>query len=275
MTDFIKRHQIVLLSMLICLFSLHMALTKKKTVGGAMIVEKTVSVLVTPLQSVMLSVKGSLGGVWSNYIYLVGLKETTEAQEKEIFTLQSENNRLRETLIENERLKKFLAFKKEASYSTVAARVLAFNLGGWTRTIKLNRGSKDGITEEMPIMSTNGVAGMIIEVNGSSSTALLITDPRSKIDVQIQRTRVRGVAEGNGASGLTLKYIRDLDDVKEGDKVITAGISGIFPKGLIIGEIEKVTKSGDNFFKHIEIKPTTELQRLEEVLIAIPARKKE
>lgn len=268
MNSFAKRHQIILLSIVFCLFSLNLALSEKKTVGGAAFIEKTVSRIFTPLQMAFLGIYNAASNTWDGYISLVGLKEENEAQQKRVLALIEENNRLIEVDHENSRLREILAFKENLTFITVGAKILAFNLSGWTRTIKLNKGAADGITEDMPVISPMGVIGRIILTTAANSTALLITDPRSNIDVIIQRTRVRGIAEGNGKNALILKYIRDLDDVEVGDKVITAGFSGIFPAGLIVGEITRTEKSGDNFFKKIEIKPNAALKKLEEVLIA-------
>jgi rod shape-determining protein MreC len=269
MNAFAKRHQVILLSIVICLFSLHMALTEKKKVGGAKAVESVVSTIFSPFQMAFLGSYNIVSNTWTNYIFLVGLNEENEIQQKKILALTEENNRIAELASENERLKKILAFKEKTDFNAVGAKILAFNLGGWTKTIKLNKGSKDGIVEDMPVISPTGIVGRIIETSAGSSIALLITDPRSNIDVIVQRTRVRGVAEGNGSGGLSLKYIRDLDDVRPGDKVVTAGASGIFPGGLSVGEITNAEKSSDNFFKRIDIQPDVALRKLEEVLIAL------
>ncbi len=268
MNAFVKRHQIILLSIIFCLFSLHTALSEKKKIGGAAIVERTISSVFTPLQTAMLGIYNVGSDAWGGYIFLVGLKKENEAQKEKMFALIEENSRIKEIENENQRLRKILAFKEDKAFDAVGAKILAFNLSGWTKTIKLNKGTKDGIVEDMPVISPTGVIGRIIDTTAGSSTALLITDARSNIDVIVQRTRVRGVAEGNGKNGLILKYIRDLDDVSTGDRVVTAGISGIFPAGLVVGEITQTEKSGDNFFKKIVIKPNAALKKLEEVLIA-------
>ncbi len=274
MNSFVRRHQIILLSIIFCLFSLNLALSEKKTVGGAAFVEKTVSSIFTPFQMAFLGVYNAVSGTWEGYVALVGLKDDFDIQQKRLLALTEENNRLKEVDYENQRLREILVFKEELTFDAVGAKILAFNLSGWTKSIKLNKGTEDGIVEDMPVISPTGVIGRIIATTSGSSTALLITDPRSNIDVIVQRTRVRGVAEGNGQSALTLKYIRDLDDVQKGDKIVTAGFAGIFPSGLIVGEVTKTEKSGDNFFKRIEIKPNAALKKLEEVLI-VPVTNKE
>jgi rod shape-determining protein MreC len=137
----------------------------------------------------------------------------------------------------------------------------------WTRTIVLDKGSSNGIEKDHAVIASGGVVGRIIEVNGGSSRVILTTDLRSNIDVIIERSRVKGVVEGNGTDGLVMKYVRQVDEVKVGDQVVTSGLSGVFPKGLLVGEVTKVEKSTDNFFKHVEVRPAVDLGRLEEVLI--------
>jgi len=85
----------------------------------------------------------------------------------------------------------------------------------------------------------------------------------------VERTRVRAIAEGNGKDGLILKYVRQLDDVKVGDTIITSGFSGLFPKGLVIGEVTAVKKGRDNFFNHIEVTPSVDFKTLEDVLVVV------
>ena len=108
--------------------------------------------------------------------------------------------------------------------------MLTYNISTWTKTVKINRGERDGVADDMPLISPEGMVGRVIRTSKRSAEALLITDPRSSIDVMLQRTRVRAVAEGDGSGGLILKYIRDLEDIRIGDKVVTAGLSGIFPR---------------------------------------------
>jgi rod shape-determining protein MreC len=268
MTSFLKRYQIILASLILCLFSLHLASTDRKGLGGAALVKGLLDLTVAPVQTAMLSTKDSFKEMWQRYVYLVGLKEENETLRTEIDSLVEENNRLKEEVWLTIRLKELLAFKENAPFSTVAAGILGYNRGDWwTKTVTLNKGAIDGIKGDMPLLSADGVVGRIVGVSRSASTALLVTDPRSNIDVILQRTRVKGVVEGNGTEGLILKYIRELDDVQVGDRVVTAGHSGIFPKGLLVGEVRAIEKGEDNFFKHIEVDPGANLKKLEEVLI--------
>jgi cell shape-determining protein MreC len=111
MNAFVKRHQIILLSIIFCLFSLHTALSEKKKVGGAAFIESTVSSIFTPLQTAFLGAYNIGSDTWNGYIFLVGLKEENDAQREKMLALIEENNRIKEIENENHRLRKILAFK--------------------------------------------------------------------------------------------------------------------------------------------------------------------
>src|SRR3972149_1313210 len=213
MLSFVKRHRIIVASVIFCLLSLHLASNVKN------------------------------------------------------YALLEENNRLKEEVGLNERMRDLLKFKEESPYPVAAAKILSLGTGeNWTRTLTLDRGAISGIMVDMPVVSTQGVIGRVVETLKHTSTVLLLTDPRSDIDVIIQRTRIHGIVEG-GSDKLILKYIRQSDDVETGDMVVTSGLSGIFPKGLQVGIVTRVEKGEDNIFRYIEVNPSTDLRRLEEVLV--------
>ncbi len=270
MFSFIRRHQIILSAFLLCLVSLHIAVNAERGIGGEVIVRGVVSTVSRPIQKGFLALYSVFDRVWSNYIYLVGVREENRFLHETLHRLMEENNRLREELLLTERLKEILRYRNVLGMDSLAAEVTgysSFGAAGWMKTATLDKGSGDGIKVDMAVVSPRGVVGRIIEVTSTTSTVLLLTDPRSSIDAIVQRTRIKGLVEGTGSRTLRLKYIRQLDDVRPGDVLVTAGLSGIFPKGLEVGRITRVEKGKDNFFKYIEVEPTAPLDSLEEVLI--------
>lgn len=265
--SFLRKYQIIIVSAALALFSLHLALTDKKEYARGYLLKEIISYTVTPVQSVILGVQDSITGVWNDYFFLIGVHEENESLKKTVYALVEENRRLNEEARQNERLRALLEFKQSLPYSTTGASIIGYNMERWSRTVVLDKGSSDGIEKDQAAIASGGIVGRIIEVNGASSRVLLSTDLRSNIDVMIERSRVKGVVEGNGTDGLVMKYVRQVDEVQVGDQVITSGLSGIFPKGLIVGEVTRVEKSGDNFFKHVEVRPAVDLGRLEEVLV--------
>ena len=265
--SFLKKYQIIIVSAALALFSLHLALTDRQEYARGYLLKEILSVTVTPVQGVILGVQDSIKGVWTDYFFLVGVNEENESLKRTIHSLVEENRNLREDAKQNERLRALLDFKESLPYSTTGAGIVGYHMERWTRTVMIDKGASGGIEKDHGAIASGGVVGRIIEVNAGSSRVLLTTDLRSNIDVIIERSRVKGVVEGNGTDGLVMKYVRQVDEVQVGDQVITSGLSGVFPKGLVVGEVTRVEKSGDNFFKNVEVRPAVDLGKLEEVLV--------
>lgn len=263
----LKRNRILLVSVALGLFSLHLALTDRRDTTRGFVLKEALSAMAGPLQRAALAAEHSIKGVWSDYIYLVEVKDENEELKKTVLRLQEENNSLKEDVNQNARLKQVLDYKENAGFATIAAGVMGLDLDGWTKTITINKGGSEGVVKDQAVISPFGVVGRVIEVNSHSSKVLVNLDVRSDIDVLVQRSRVKGVVEGTGGDGLTLKYIRQADDVQVGDLILTSGLSGTFPKGLVVGEVTKIEKSRESFFKYVEVRPKMDIQRLEEVLL--------
>jgi rod shape-determining protein MreC len=264
---FVKRNRIIIVSLMILLFSLHLVLTDEREVQRGALIKDILSVALSPIQNAMLGAYNAVTGVVNDYVFLVALKKENDSLKNTVQSLTQENNRLVEETRLGERLKETLEYKEDAPFETIVAGILAFNMNMWSRTVTIDKGAGEGIEKDMAAITPMGVVGRVIEVNPHTSRVLLSTDPRSNIEAIVQRTRVKGVVEGNGFDGLTLKYVRQLDDVTLGDRIVTSGFSGLFPKGLVIGEVTRVEKGADNFFKDIRVNPGVEFKKLEEVLL--------
>ncbi|MCK4846173.1 MAG: rod shape-determining protein MreC [Deltaproteobacteria bacterium] len=263
----------LLASVLLCLISLHLASTDKKGTGGELIVRTVLSAVSSPIQSAITSISRGIGDRWYSYIYLVDLKSENEELRENLTTLKAENNLLREALGRDQSISELKAFRETLKGRNVTASVIGFSGldigGGWARTIILNKGSGDGVKVDTAAVTSLGVVGRIVHVDRFTSKVLLLTDPRSNVDIVLQRTRIKGLAEGSGKGSVRLRYIRQIEDVKVGDRVVTAGLSGIFGKGLFVGEIVSVEEGKDNFFKDIEMRAVTEIKGLEDVIIML------
>jgi rod shape-determining protein MreC len=112
-----------------------------------------------------------------------------------------------------------------------------------------------------------GVVGQVVAVTSHSAKVLLLTDPNSGIDVLVQRTRSRGIVSGSLENGTVLKYVKRSEDVQEGDRLITSGIDGVFPKGMMVGAVIKVRKQNLGLFQYVEVLPAVQPARVEEVLV--------
>ena len=131
----------------------------------------------------------------------------------------------------------------------------------------LNKGESDGVRVEMGVVTPAGVVGRIVKTNSASSVVLLVTDPNNAIAGVVQRTRDEGIVEGTSHGRARLKYIPLLSRVQAGDRVVTSGLTGAFPRGLAIGGLTQVEKSEGDLFQSAEIEPEVDLSKLDEVLI--------
>jgi len=170
---------------------------------------------------------------------------------------------------ENARLRSLLDFRRTTSYTSIPAQVIGRDPSNWSNSLIIDKGSSSGIRTNMAVISTRGLVGRIVETGKLSSKALLITDPNLKVGVLVRRNRQGGILTGRPGGRCKIIYISLDSDVRPGDKVMTAGFGSVFPKGILIGEVEKVGKEGGRLYKYAILKPSQDLSMLEEVLCII------
>jgi rod shape-determining protein MreC len=231
-------------------------------------VDRTVLAIASPLQRAMTWVCDGVGSGFSGYIGLRGVHAENEALKKENAQLRSDVNSMREAVAENVRLKKLFEYAQGTVETDIAARVIGINPVRDSLSVRLSRGKDDGVRVRMPVVTADGVVGQVQQAVDGWSDAVLITDPSSKIAALVQRSRVRATVVGAGGSKpLALKNALRIDDVQDGDIVVTAGTDGIFPKGLVLGTVQGVEKQSSGMFLKAELVPAVDLTKLEEVLV--------
>ena len=231
-------------------------------------VERQLLTLVYPLQKSVTLASDGVAAIRAN---IFGSSDAA------IERLHRENAQLKEQLVdyeewrqENERLKTFLSFSAQREERMVAARIIGVDATSWFRSITIDRGSSEQIREGMAVVSAYGVVGRIVTTTPHSSRVLLVVDAASKISTLIERTRARAICRGDG-DGMSLDYLPLDDDVQVGDLLVSSGLGGSFPKGLIVGAITSVDKRGYDMFQTVKVEPAVDFEHLEEVLVIISA----
>jgi rod shape-determining protein MreC len=112
-----------------------------------------------------------------------------------------------------------------------------------------------------------GVIGQVFKTAFHHSTILLITDYNSAIDSVVQRTRAKAIVEGKGENRCQLKFLLRTEEVLVGDILVTSGLSGNFPKGLMVGEVQRVDKKGHGVFQYAELVPRVDLTNWKRFLL--------
>lgn len=262
-----RKHIITAVVILLLLSALILISLRVKERKGVAFLDGFLMELCSPFQEGSTFVIKKIKGVWEEYFFLVGLRNENERLKKRIAELQRENDRMREMVLSYERLRRLLQFRESLSSAVIAAEVIGRDPSSWFKSITINKGERDGIQKGMAVISAEGVIGQIFKTAPSHSVVLLITDYNSAIDAIVQRTRAKAIVEGKGENRCQLKYLLRSEDVVEGDRVVTSGLAGNFPKGLVIGEVRKVDKKGHGIFQDAELATSVDFTRLEEVLV--------
>jgi rod shape-determining protein MreC len=173
-----------------------------------------------------------------------------------------------EQMLENERLRQLLGFANRSEKRLIAAEVVGHNELAQFQSIRITRGSKDGVRPGMPVVAAEGVVGKVIRTGLRFSDVQLAVDSDFHIDVLLQRTRVRGVLSG-AAGDQCLLNLHKRVEIRIGDTLITSGIVGGFPKGLPVGRVMRITYESDNIAQTITVEPWVDHRRLEEVMVIL------
>lgn len=241
------------------------------------IMERAVTTVLAPIEYVVAKVGYSFRNVSTSSWQLITAYRENEALRTEIEELRQTSVNVTEIQAENARLRAMLEYKKGTpQFDFVTAAVVARDPGTWTSTIVINRGTADGITKDMPVVTPKGLVGSVVQVYANTAKVQLILDPRSAVGAIVQRpeSRVAAIVEGNGAQPLVPRMVnlsRDADIIK-GDKIITSGFGGIYPKGLLIGEVVDVVNEEGGLLKYAALKSALDFDRLEEVLVIVRSR---
>jgi len=231
--------------------------------------ESLVVTIVSPVQKVVRGVIGGVGGVWRGYFHLVGLERENEALKRELQELKLQMNKYREADLANKRLRALLNFKTSIPTPLLPAEVVAFDPSGWFQTILIDKGENDGVIRDMAVVSADGLVGRVIGVSGRHAKVLLILDGNSAVDALIQRSRARGILVGLGRNRCLLNYVQRNEDVQVGDPVISSGMGGVFPKGILLGKVQEVVRGNSGLFQTVEVEPAVDFSGLEEVMVVV------
>ena len=222
---------------------------------------------VTPLEKALIWIQSSTGNLWHNYIFLRGIRAENRALKQEIERMRIDQARMTQDADQARRLQTLLSFKEQFISQTIAAQVIGGSGSDLSRVIYVDKGSDDGIKPEMAVLTKDGIVGKVLRADHRHvSQVLLIDDQTSGVGAILEKSRLQGIVRGTSSGQVVLERVMSDENVDPGEQVLTSGGDGIFPKGLPIGQVSKVSK-GSDFFLNIRVRPTADLSRIEEVLI--------
>jgi rod shape-determining protein MreC len=220
----------------------------------------------SPIQKTLWRAGDNISDFFEMVKEIKNLKEENEELKLKIVGLLAENTRLKELKRENEVLREALDIGLGKEFKLLLAEVIGKDIS--QDTILINLGSRDGISKDFPVINQQkALIGKIGEVYKNYSKVILISNKESTFDAKVGPDEIYGVVKGKGSLGLFLDLIPREKEIKEGDLVLTSPLGGIFPKGLLIGEIGKVLKSDVMAWQQAEIKPAFDINKLEIIFV--------
>lgn len=223
--------------------------------------------LVSPVQlGVTWALETTIDGVL-HYIALWNSNEQNQQLLENNRELLSEIHQLREAQLENDRLRKLLDFRESSLLKTVVARVIARDVSTEFRAIRINRGEASGIRRGMAVLTHEGIVGRVLRTSSDTADIVTILDLLSAVDAVVERSRARGVVEGFTDELCQLKFLVRTDDVQPGDLLLSSGLGNILPRGVPVGRVTEVHKKRFGISQEVEVRPTVDFNRLDEVMV--------
>jgi len=230
-------------------------------------VEKLAVEVTAPIQKCFIGTVRFLRDVWKNHFFLAEARKENLRLKARIEKLEFENSGYQEVLLTNKRLQDLLNIQDKFEDPLLPAMVTGWDSSGMFKSIIIDKGSREGVAIHMAVVSSEGVVGRVVSVSPRYSQVLLVTDQNSAIDGLVQSTRGRGMVKGSGPGECYFDYVIKTCEIKPGDALVTSGLGGIFPKGLLLGRVKSVDDSPYKLFKDVRVVPAVNFNKLEEVLI--------
>ncbi len=267
-TDVIPRRPtllfIVVLAMLFFLMSFS---SRTRYVGETRtLFERSVMTVFSPVPKLVNWVGGTASDMYYGYLdQRRAVNENTELQRR-VGSLTTENLKLRQSESDLRRLRGLLGYTEQIATETTMAQAIMLDTSSRFKSIIIDRGSAAGIEINDAVVNANGLIGRVVLTTNDLAKVQLLTDSNSSVGALVERTRRQGVLRGDGYSGGAFNDVPSLADVQPGDRLLSAGIDGIYPKGIPMAVVLK-SDPGPSLFKNITVRPLVDFGTIEEVIV--------
>ena len=241
------------------------------------VANKTAMAVLSPFQNFFSWAGSQLAYLKSSITELQYLQRQNRQLREEVELLRAQNLTASEYASENQRLRALLGYKQvSVQFDLVAAGVIGRESVTWSSVITINRGTMDGVANNMAVVTEMGLVGHVLEAGANTSKVQLILDPRSSVGTLVQRpdSRVAGIVEGdmNNPTHPRMVNIPKDANVQVEDAVVTSGFGGVYPKGIVVGKIKEIHNDEGGLLKHGIVATTVNFEKLEDVAVIVASR---
>ena len=222
-----------------------------------------------PIQRVVAAPFEAVGGLWGNYVALTDVRDENERLRARVRELEDENLQYREALVASGHLQRIAEMRDDFEVPMLPSEIVGLDVSPWFRTALVDRGRHHGVQPGNPVITDEGVVGLVTATSGRAARTMLLLDRQSAIDGIVERSRARGIVRGLGGGALEFEFVVRGSDVQVGDEVITSGMGGVYPKGLRIGVVEDVVDPEGRLLQTAALAPAVDFGRLEQVFVML------
>ncbi len=238
---------------------------------------KTLMAFMSPFQNSFSWVGTQVTSLKDSVVEIQDLQEENTKLREEVETLRAQNLNASESISENQRLRALLGYKQNATqFDLVAASIIGREAATWSSVVVINRGTLDGVADNMAVVTELGLVGHVMEAGLNTSKVQLILDPRSSVGTLVQRadSRVAGIVEGdiNNPHQPRMVNIPKDANVAVGDMIVTSGFGGVYPKGIIVGKVLAIHNDEGGLLKHAVLDTAVNFEKLEDVAVIVNSR---
>ncbi len=262
-----KGRKNIILIFFILLFSLALMSLSTKQQKEISFLDSFASLFLNPFQNLFTKSIKSVSDGFNHYLDLVNISKENDWLKSEVKRLINEKNELIERISLQKRVASLMVYQKDRKKDSLVASVIGRDATQWSKVVFINKGTRHGVKKHLAVVTNLGVIGQIIHSGFTTSKVLLTIDSRSAVDAIFQQSRVSGVVVGTGGKQCQVKFVPNTAKVQVGDRVLSSGLGGVFPKGLVIGTVSQVVRKKQDLFQEITLTPSSDFSNLEEVLV--------
>ena len=238
--------------------------------GNLSFIEGVAGTIFVPIQNGIVFLKNKITGNEQENSDIASLQEENRSLKDENSKLQEQLRELEILKSENNTLKEYVNLKdKYSEFTTVPAYVIERSISNYEKIVVINAGTDDGVKENMPVISESGLVGYVISATNNTAKIQTIIDTASSVSANISNVQDSVILRGtlNNTETVRATYIPADSTILQGDQVVTSGLGGIYPKGILIGTVKSVVNTKNEADRYAEIEVATDFSRLETVLV--------
>ena len=231
-------------------------------------VKSLLQVPLTTLQRVVAGASASVGQLVPGGSNQTDLRQQNAQLQAQVAQLQKQVVQLQESQASFNLLASLLNYaRSQPDNHYMAANVIGRDTSPFLSYIIIDLGSDSGVARDQPVVTDSGLVGTIVETNCCAAKVRIITDPNSAVNARLESSRDEGVAVGRLGGGVDLQYLSQQAQVRPGDLVVTSGLGGTMPQGLVLGTVNAVQRQDYQVLQTASLTPGVDFNRLEIVLV--------